>query len=61
MSVVKALKLVFFCYTYVPTINKDHSTLYSTLPFTTMLNVRVDMGKLYCGMQTQQWKNGIVF
>ena len=29
-------------------------------PFTTMLNVRVDMGKLHCGMQTQQWNNGIV-
>ena len=26
----------------------------------TMLNVRVDMGKLHCGMQTQQWNNGIV-
>ena len=25
-----------------------------------MLNVRVDMGKLHCGMQTQQWNNGIV-
>ena len=25
-----------------------------------MLNVRVDMGKLHSGMQTQQWKNGIV-
>ena len=25
-----------------------------------MLNVCVDMGKLHCGMQTQQWKNGIV-
>ena len=23
-------------------------------PFTTMLNVRIDMGKLHCGMQTQQ-------
>ena len=30
------------------------------LPFTTMLNVPVDMGKLHCGMQTQQWNNGIV-
>ena len=27
-------------------------------PFTTMLNVRVDMGKLHCGIQTQQWNNG---
>ena len=25
-----------------------------------MLCVRVDMGKLHCGMQTQQWNNGIV-
>ena len=25
-----------------------------------MLNVRVDMGKLHCGMQTQQWNDGIV-
>ena len=25
-----------------------------------MLNVRVDMGKLQCGMETQQWNNGIV-
>ena len=25
-----------------------------------MLNVRVDMGKLHCGMQTQQWNNGLV-
>ena len=25
-----------------------------------MLNVRVDMGKLHCGMQMQQWNNGIV-
>ena len=25
-----------------------------------MLNVHVDMGKLHCGMQTQQWNNGIV-
>ena len=25
-----------------------------------MLNVRVDMGKLRCGMQTQQWNDGIV-
>ena len=25
-----------------------------------MLNVRVDMGKLHCGMQTKQWNNGIV-
>ena len=25
-----------------------------------MLNVCVDMGKLHCGMQTQQWNNGIV-
>ena len=25
-----------------------------------MLNVRVDMEKLHCGMQTQQWNNGIV-
>ena len=25
-----------------------------------MLNVRVDMGKLHCGMQTQQWNNDIV-
>ena len=25
-----------------------------------MLNVRVDMGKLRCGIQTQQWNNGIV-
>ena len=24
------------------------------------LNVRVDMGKLRCGMQTQQWNDGIV-
>ena len=25
-----------------------------------MLNVRVGIGKLHCGMQTQQWNNGIV-
>ena len=25
-----------------------------------MFNVPVDMGKLHCGMQTQQWNNGIV-
>ena len=25
-----------------------------------MLNVRVDMGKFHCGMQTQQWNNGMV-
>ena len=25
-----------------------------------MLNVRVDMGKVHCGMQTQQWNNGLV-
>ena len=25
-----------------------------------MLNVRVDMGKLQCGIQMQQWNNGIV-
>ena len=29
-------------------------------PYTTMLYVRVDMGKPHCGMQTQQWNNGIV-
>ena len=29
-------------------------------PFTTMLNVRVDTGKLHCEKQTQQWNNGIV-
>ena len=37
------------------------SDIYPSIsPFTTMLNVRVDIGKLYCGMQTQQWNNGIV-
>ena len=25
-----------------------------------MLNVLVDMGNLHCGMQMQQWNNGIV-
>ena len=25
-----------------------------------MINVNVDMGKLHCGMQTQQWNNGMV-
>ena len=25
-----------------------------------MLNVRVDMGKLHCVMQMQQWNNGII-
>ena len=25
-----------------------------------MLNVHVETGKLHCGMQTQQWNNGIV-
>ena len=25
-----------------------------------MLNIQVDMGKLHCGMQTQQWNKGIV-
>ena len=37
------------------------SDIYPSIsPFTTMLNVRVDMGKLHCGIQMQQWNNGIV-
>ena len=32
-----------------------------TLNFTIHYNVKcVDMGKLHCGMRTQQWNNGIV-